>query len=55
MFWVCLRDAPRRLGLPGNLIVPAVWIVPSLLLAVGKKWFLRRNEIIIPVDTQPTR
>ncbi|NNE20709.1 MAG: hypothetical protein HKN10_19745, partial [Myxococcales bacterium] len=23
MFWVCIADVPRRLDLPGNLIVPA--------------------------------
>ncbi len=40
MFWVCISDLPRRLGLPGNLIVPAAWILPSLVLAIGRKWFL---------------
>jgi hypothetical protein len=40
MFWVCLSDLPRRLGLPGNLIVPVAWVLPSLVLVVGKKWFL---------------
>lgn len=32
MFGVCLADMPRNLGLPGNLIVPAAWFLPSLIL-----------------------
>lgn len=40
MFWVCISDLPRRLGLPGNLIVPVAWIVPSLALALGRRWVL---------------
>jgi hypothetical protein len=40
MFWVCISDLPRRLGLPGNLIVPAAWVLPSLVLAIWRKWFL---------------
>jgi hypothetical protein len=40
-FWICLSDIPRRLGLPGNLIVPAVWILPSLALLLWRTWFLR--------------
>jgi hypothetical protein len=40
MFWICINDVPRRLGLPGNLIVPAAWILPSLVLFTGRKWFL---------------
>lgn len=42
MFWVCIADVPRRLGLPGNLIVPAMWILPSLFLFVQRDWFLDR-------------
>ncbi|MEW5826416.1 MAG: hypothetical protein AB1778_06240 [Candidatus Bipolaricaulota bacterium] len=36
MFWVCIGDVPRRAGLPGNLIVPAAWIIPSLLLLISR-------------------
>ncbi len=42
MFWVCLSDTPRALGLPGNLIVPLAWILPSLILIWRKAWFLDR-------------
>jgi hypothetical protein len=40
MFWVCLSRLPSRLGLLGNLIVPAAWVVPSLALFLWRKWFL---------------
>lgn len=40
MFFVCIADIPRRLALPGNLIVPAAWILPSLILYIWKDWFL---------------
>lgn len=40
MFWVCISDVPRRLGLPGNLIVPVAWIGPSLLLVICRRWVL---------------
>ncbi len=40
MVWVCLGDIPRRLGLAGNLIVPLSWVLPSLILYLGRKWFL---------------
>lgn len=40
MFWVCVSDLPRRLGLPGNLIVPTAWLLPSLVLVFGKNWLL---------------
>lgn len=40
MFWVCLNDLPRRLGLAGNLIIPAAWILPSLTLYLWRDWFL---------------
>lgn len=42
MFWVCLADIPRRLGLAGNLIVPVMWIAPSLILVVRREWFVER-------------
>ncbi|MDH4031065.1 MAG: hypothetical protein OEU49_09475 [Chromatiales bacterium] len=42
MFWVCIADVPRRLGLPGNLIVPTMWILPSLILFLRRDWFLER-------------
>jgi len=41
-FWVCIADIPRGLGLPGNLIVPTVWILPSLILFLGRDWFLEK-------------
>ncbi len=40
MFWVCWSGLPSRLGLPGNLIVPAAWVLPSLALFLCRKWFL---------------
>ncbi|MDH3656221.1 MAG: hypothetical protein OEN21_18320 [Myxococcales bacterium] len=40
MFWVCIADIPRRLELPGNLIVPIAWILPSLILYIWRDWFL---------------
>lgn len=42
MFWVCLADLPRRLGLPGNLIVPIAWVLPSLILYWMRDWFVDR-------------
>jgi hypothetical protein len=42
MFWVCIADIPRRLGLPGNLVIPTVWVVPSLILFLHRDWFLDR-------------
>jgi hypothetical protein len=42
MFWVCIADLPRRLGLAGNLIVPLMWISPSLALFIWRDWFLDR-------------
>lgn len=42
MFWVCIADVPRRLGLPGNLIVPTMWITPSLILFIWRDWFVDR-------------
>lgn len=43
MFWVCIGDVPGRLGLIGNLIVPLAWTVPSLILFLGRDWFLSRE------------
>ena len=40
MFWVCLSDTPRKLGLAGNLIIPLSWLLPSLILYWKKEWFL---------------
>lgn len=42
MFWICIADVPRRLGLPGNLIVPIMWIAPSLALFIWRDWFVDR-------------
>ena len=39
MFVVCLSDVPGKLGLAGNLIIPAVWALPSILLIINRdKW-----------------
>ncbi len=43
MFWVCLAEMPRKMGLPGNLIVPAAWFLPSLILYWQRNWFLSRE------------
>jgi hypothetical protein len=43
MSWVCLSDVPRRLGLPGNLIVPVAWIIFSAVLFLGREWFLSQR------------
>lgn len=40
MFWVCLAGIPGKLGLPGNLIVPVAWFLPSLLLYLKRDWVL---------------
>lgn len=40
MFLVCLAAVPGKLGLPGNLIVPVAWILPSLLLFFARDWVL---------------
>ncbi len=42
MFWVCIAGVPRRLGLPGNLIVPLMWVTPSLVLFIWRDWFVDR-------------
>jgi hypothetical protein len=43
MFWVCLSDIPKRLGLIGNLIVPLAWFLPSFILYLWRDWFLSRR------------
>ena len=43
MAWVCLSGLPERLGLPGNLIVPVAWIIPSAVLFLGREWFLSQR------------
>ncbi len=43
MFWVCLSELPRKLGLPGNLIVPLSWIMPSVILYWQRNWFLSQE------------
>ena len=42
MFLVCLSNLPRELGLPGNLIVPLAWAIPSLMLVAFRKHFIYR-------------
>lgn len=43
MFWLCLSDTTRKLGPLGNLVVPVVWIAPTLILLSAKNWFLDRK------------
>ncbi len=43
MFWICLSEMPRKLGLPGNLIVPIAWFLPSLILYWQRNWFLSQE------------
>lgn len=40
MFLVCISDIPRSIGLAGQVIVPVVWILPSLVLFIWRDWFL---------------
>lgn len=40
MTWVCLSTLPARLGLPGNLIVPLAWLLPSLVLVIYRNWII---------------
>jgi hypothetical protein len=40
MFWVCVSGLPTRLGLAGNLVVPTAWMLPTVILLIGRKWFL---------------
>lgn len=40
MTWVCLAAIPQSLGLPGTLIVPICWMVPTLVLFLYQAWFL---------------
>lgn len=42
MAWVCIARIPRELGLAGNLVVPAAWILPSLILVWKQDWFVDR-------------
>ena len=37
---VCLWELPEELGPFGALVVPAAWITPSLILVLGRRWFL---------------
>lgn len=37
MFWVCIEGYSSKLGLPGNLIIPAAWVFPSALLILNRK------------------
>lgn len=43
MLWVCMARVPAKLGLPGNLIVPLAWVLPSLLLALRRDWFFEQR------------
>ena len=45
MFLVCLTNLPGQLDLAGNLIVPFVWITPSLILII-----LRRSLLEHPLS-----
>jgi len=40
MTLICLANIPEKLGMPGNLIVPLTWILPSLLLFFCRDWAL---------------
>lgn len=40
MFWVCISALPRKLGIPGDFIVPVCWIMPSFILYLKRDWFL---------------
>ena len=40
MFLVCLTALPNKLGMLGNLIIPAAWILPSVALFLGRNWVL---------------
>ncbi|MEM9372056.1 MAG: hypothetical protein AAGA55_00290 [Planctomycetota bacterium] len=40
MSCVCLWGVPGRLGVAGNLIIPVVWFVPSVLLIAFRRWVL---------------
>ncbi len=40
MFLICISDIPRNAGLAGQLIVPLVWTLPSLVLFIWRDWFL---------------
>ncbi len=40
--WLCLSDQVRQLEAAGGLIVLASWVMPSVVLLLGRKWFLER-------------
>ncbi|MEO0509096.1 MAG: hypothetical protein AAF065_04505 [Verrucomicrobiota bacterium] len=40
MFIVCIYAVPDQLGVVGNLIIPVVWILPSLVLFWFREWVL---------------
>ncbi|MGD1917213.1 MAG: hypothetical protein ACFCBV_13645 [Phycisphaerales bacterium] len=40
MTLVCMWGVPSRMGMPGNLVVPAAWILPSALLIAFRQWAL---------------
>jgi len=40
MTWACLADVVGLLGMPGNLVVPAAWLAPTLILLLARDWFL---------------
>lgn len=40
MTWVCLSGLVQNIGPLGRLVVPVCWITPSLILILGRNWFL---------------
>lgn len=40
MTWVCLSGLVQDIGPLGSLVVPFCWITPSLILVLGRNWFL---------------
>ncbi|HIC82441.1 MAG TPA: hypothetical protein EYH07_01190 [Kiloniellaceae bacterium] len=40
MTWVCLSGLVQDIGPLGRLVVPLCWITPSLILVLGRNWFL---------------
>ncbi|MGB0371601.1 MAG: hypothetical protein ACPGN3_09630 [Opitutales bacterium] len=43
MFLVCITALPQKLGLVGNLIIPAAWILPSVFLVIFRDRVLADN------------
>lgn len=43
--WMCFYELPARLGLPGSLIVPISWVLPSVLL-----WIFRNPLLSYPLS-----